>query len=87
MKDYAINSYVNELLNSLFREVVREKREAIENKIWTRYCQIQNLLDGGRDILELSSGENFTRLIAHRCLLRVKLFELLRVIDMINQEL
>ena len=83
MKDYANISYVNEALDSLVREVVREKREAIERQVWYRYYQIQKLLDGGRDILTLSSGENFRRLYDQRRLLWEKSYEMLNVIEMI----
>lgn len=85
MKDYANISYVNEALDSLVREVVREKREAIESQVWARYYQIQQLLDGGRDILTLSSGDNFRRLYEQRRLLWEKSYEMLRVIEMISK--
>lgn len=85
MKDYANISYVNAALNSLVREVVSEKRKAIENQVWTRYYQIRQLLDGGRDILMLSSGENLQRLYEQRRLLRQKANEMLEVIEMINK--
>ena len=85
MKDYANISYVNEALDSLVREVVREKREAIERQVWSRYYQIQKLLDGGRDILTLSSGENFRRLYEQRRLLWEKASEMLNVIEMISK--
>lgn len=86
MKDYANISYVNEALNSLVREVIREKREALETRVWSRYNQIQKLLDGGRDILTLSTGDNFRRLYEQRRILWQKSYELLRVIDMISEE-
>lgn len=85
MKDYASISYVNEAIDSLVREVVREKREAIESQVWARYYQIQQLLDGGRDILTLSSGDNFRRLYEQRRLLWEKSYEMLRVIEMISK--
>lgn len=85
MKDYANISYVNEAIDSLVREVVREKREAIESQVWSRYYQIQKLLDGGRDILTLSSGDNFRRLYEQRRLLWEKSYEMLRVIEMISK--
>lgn len=85
MKDYASISYVNEAIESLVREVVREKREAIESQVWARYYQIQQLLDGGRDILTLSSGDNFRRLYEQRRLLWEKSYEMLRVIEMISK--
>lgn len=85
MKDYASISYVNEALDSLVRESIRQKREAIESQVWSRYYQIQKLLDGGRDILILSSGENFRRLYEQRRLLWEKSYEMLRVIEMISK--
>lgn len=85
MKNYANISYVNEALDSLVREAIREKREAIESKVWARYYQIQKLLDGGRDILTLSTGDNFRRLYEQRRLLWEKSYEMLRVIEMISQ--
>ena len=85
MKDYANISYVNEALDSLVREVVREKREAIESQVWSRYYQIQKLLVNGRDILTLSSGDNFRRLYEQRRLLWEKSDEMLRVIGMIGK--
>ncbi len=86
MKDYANISYVNEAIDSLVREVVREKREALESRVWARYHQIQKLLNGGRDILTLSSGDNFRRLYEQRRILWEKSYELLRVIEMISKE-
>lgn len=85
MKDYANISYVNEAIDSLVREVIREKREALESRVWSRYNQIQKLLDGGRDILTLSTGDNFRRLYEQRRLLWNKSYEMLRVIEMISQ--
>lgn len=85
MKDYANISYVNEALDCLVREVVREKREAIENLVKTRYYQIQKLLDGGRDIFTLSSGVNHRRLYEQRRLLREKAIEMLNVLEMIDK--
>lgn len=85
MKDYASISYVNEAIDSLVREVVREKREAIEDQVWSRYYQIQKLLDGGRDILTLSSEDNFRRLYEQRRVLWEKSYEMLRVIEMISK--
>lgn len=85
MKDYSSISYVNEALDSLVREVVREKREAIESQVWSRYYQIQKLLVNGRDILTLSSGDNFRRLYEQRRLLWEKSDEMLRVIGMIGK--
>lgn len=84
MKDYASISYVNEALDSLVREVVREKREALESRVWSRYNQIQKLLNGGRDILAMSTGDNFTRLYEQRRILWEKSYELLNVIEMIS---
>ena len=86
MKNYANISYVNEAIDSLVREVVREKREALESRVWARYNQIQKLLNGGRDILTLSSGDNFRRLYERRHILWEKSYELLRVIEMISKE-
>lgn len=86
MKNYANISYVNEAIDSLVREVVREKREALESRVWARYNQIQKLLNGGRDILSLSSGDNFRRLYEQRHILWEKSYELLRVIEMISKE-
>lgn len=86
MKNYANISYVNEAIDSLVREVIREKREALEGQVWSRYYQIQKLLDGGRDILTLSTGDNFRRLYEQRRLLWQKSSELLRVIGMITKE-
>ena len=86
MKNYANISYVNEAIDSLVREVIREKREAIESRVWSRYNQIQKLLDGGRDILALSTGDNFGRLYEQRRKLWVKSYEMLRVIEMISKE-
>lgn len=85
MKNYANISYVNEAIDSLVREVIREKREALESRVWSRYNQIQKLLDGGRDILTLSTGDNFRRLYEQRRLLWEKSYEMLRVIEMISQ--
>lgn len=85
MKNYASISYVNEAIDSLVREVIREKREALESRVWARYNQIQKLLDGGRDILTLSTGDNFRRLYEQRRLLWAKSYEMLRVIEMISQ--
>ena len=85
MKDYANISYVNEAIDSLVREVIREKREAIESQVWSRYYQIQKLLVNGRDILTLSSGDNFRRLYEQRRLLWEKSDEMLRVIGMIGK--
>lgn len=85
MNDYANISYVNEALDSLVREVVREKREAIEAQVWSKYHLIQRLLDGGRDILTLSTGDRFRRLYEQRRILWEKPYEMLRVIEMINQ--
>lgn len=85
MKDYASISYVNEAIDSLVREVTREKREALEVLVWSRYYQIQKLLDGGRDILMLSTGNNFNRLYEQRRLLWEKSYEMLRVIEMISK--
>ena len=85
MKDYANISYVNEAIDSLVREVIREKRVALESRVWARYNQIQKLLDGGRDILTLSTGDNFRRLYEQRRLLWEKSYEMLRVIEMISQ--
>lgn len=76
---------MNEALDSLVRESIRQKREAIESQVWSRYYQIQKLLDGGRDILTLSSGENFRRLYEQRRLLWEKSYEMLRVIEMISK--
>lgn len=86
MKNYANISYVNEALDSLVREVIREKREALESRVWARYNQIQKLLNGGRDILTLSTGDNFRRLYEQRRILWEKSYEMLRVIEMISQE-
>lgn len=86
MKNYANISYVNEAIDSLVREVIREKREALESRVWSRYNQIQKLLDGGRDILTLSSGDNFMRLYKQRRILWEKSREMLRVIEMISKE-
>lgn len=86
MKNYANISYVNEALDSLVREVIREKREALESRVWYRYNQIQKLLNGGRDILTLSTGDNFRRLLEQRRLLWEKSYEMLRVIEMISEE-
>lgn len=86
MKNYANISYVNEAIDSLVREVIREKREAIEGRVWSRYNQIQKLLDGGRDILTLSTGDNFSRLYEQRRILWEKSYEMLRVIEMISKE-
>ena len=86
MKDYANISYVNEAIDSLVREVIREKREALESRVWSRYNQIQKLLNGGRDILTLSTGDNFRRLYEQRRILWEKSCELLRVIEMISKE-
>lgn len=86
MKNYANISYVNEALDSLVREAIREKREALEDQVWSRYYQIQKLLDGGRDILTLSTGDNFRRLYEQRRILWEKSYEMLRVIEMISQE-
>lgn len=86
MKNYANISYVNEAIDSLVREVIREKREALESRVWSRYNQIQKLLNGGRDILTLSSGDNFRRLYEQRRILWEKSYELLRVIEMISKE-
>lgn len=85
MKNYASISYVNEAIDSLVREVIREKREALESRVWSRYNQIQKLLDGGRDILTLSTGDNLRRLYEQRRLLWEKSNEMLRVIEMISQ--
>lgn len=85
MKNYANISYVNAAIHSLVHEVIREKREALESRVWARYNQIQKLLDGGRDILTLSTGDNFRRLYEQRRILWEKSYELLRVIEMINQ--
>lgn len=85
MKNYASISYVNEAIDSLVREVIREKRVALESRVWARYNQIQKLLDGGRDILTLSTGDNFRRLYEQRRLLWEKSYEMLRVIEMISQ--
>lgn len=85
MKNYASISYVNEAIDSLVREVNREKREALESRVWARYNQIQKLLNGGRDILTLSTGDNFRRLYEQRRLLWEKSYEMLRVIEMISQ--
>ena len=86
MKNYANISYVNEAIDSLVREVIREKREALESRVWARYNQIQKLLNGGRDILTLSSGDSFRRLYEQRRILWEKSYELLRVIEMISKE-
>lgn len=86
MKNYANISYVNEAIDSLVREVIREKREALESRVWSRYNQIQKLLNGGRDILTLSTGDNFRRLYEQRRLLWEKSYEMLRVIEMISKE-
>lgn len=86
MKNYANISYVNEAIDSLVREVIREKREALESRVWSRYNQIQKLLNGGRDILTLSTGDNFRRLYEQRRILWEKSYELLRVIEMISKE-
>lgn len=85
MKDYANISYVNEALDSLVREAIREKREALEDQVWSGYYQIQKLLDGGRDILTLSTGDNFRRLYEQRRILWEKSYEMLKVIEMISQ--
>ena len=86
MKDYANISYVNEAIDSLVREVVRDKREAIEKKVWDRYHQMHKLLDGGRDILTLATGDRFDRLYVKRRVLWEKSYELLKVIEMISEE-
>ena len=86
MKNYASISYVNEAIDSLVREVIREKREALESRVWARYNQIQKLLNGGRDILTLSTGDNFRRLYEQRRILWEKSYEMLRVIEMISKE-
>lgn len=86
MKNYTNISYVNEAIDSLVREVIREKREALESRVWARYNQIQKLLNGGRDILALSTGDNFRRLYEQRRLLWEKSYEMLRVIEMISKE-
>ena len=86
MKNYANINYVNEAIDSLVHEVIREKREALESRVWSRYNQIQKLLDGGRDILTLSSGDNFMRLYKQRRILWEKSREMLRVIEMISKE-
>lgn len=86
MKNYANISYVNEAIDSLVREVIREKREALESRVWARYNQIQKLLNGGCDILILSTGDNFRRLYEQRRILWEKSYEMLRVIEMISKE-
>lgn len=86
MKNYTNISYVNEAIDSLVREVIREKREALESRVWARYNQIQKLLNGGRDILTLSTGDNFRRLYEQRRILWEKSYEMLRVIEMISKE-
>lgn len=86
MKNHANISYVNEAIDSLVREVIREKREALESRVWARYNQIQKLLNGGHDILTLSTGDNFRRLYEQRRLLWEKSYEMLRIIEMISQE-
>lgn len=86
MKEYTSIRYVNEAIDSLVREVIREKREALESRVWSRYNQIQKLLNGGRDILTLSTGDNFRRLYEQRRILWEKSYELLRVIEMISKE-
>lgn len=86
MKNYLNISYVNEAIDSLVREAIREKREALESRVWSRYNQIQKLLNGGRDILTLSTGDNFRRLYEQRRILWEKSYEMLRVIEMISKE-
>lgn len=86
MKNYLNISYVNEAIDSLVREAIREKREALESRVWARYNQIQKLLNGGRDILTLSTGDNFRRLYEQRRILWEKSYEMLRVIEMISKE-
>lgn len=85
MKDYANISYVNEALDSLVREVTREKRDALKKEVWSRYYQIHKLLDGGRDILILATGDRFDRLYVKRRQLRTKTYELLKILEMINR--
>lgn len=85
MKDYANISYVNEALDSLVREVTREKREALEKEVWSRYYQIHKLLDGGRDILTLATGDRFDRLYVKRRQLWTKSYELLWVIETMSK--
>lgn len=85
MKDYASISYVNEAIDSLVREAIREKREALLSEVWSKYYQITKLLDGGRNILTLATGDRFERLYVKRRVLWEKSYELLWVIETISK--